>query len=83
MKRELLRTEIARGIKQGFGVDREKGIIHGFAVMTKGFIKDQRGWEIDEATLDQVAQAGNSMKTGLKSRFGHPMMSSEALGTCL
>lgn len=83
MKRELLRTEIARGIKQGFGVNREKGIIRGFAVMTKGFIKDQRGWEIDDATLDQVAQAGNSMKTGLKSRFGHPMMSSEALGTFL
>ncbi|MBI5147759.1 MAG: hypothetical protein HZA37_01245 [Parcubacteria group bacterium] len=83
MKRELLRTEIARGIKQGFGVDREKGVIRGFAVMTKGFIKDQRGWEIDDATLDQVAQAGNSLKTGLKSRFGHPMMSSEALGTFL
>jgi hypothetical protein len=83
MKRELLRTEIARGIKQGFGVDREKGIIRGFAVMSKGFIKDQRGWEIDDATLDQVVLAGNNLKTGLKSRFGHPMMSSEALGTFL
>ncbi len=83
MKRELLRTEIARGIKQGFGVDREKGIIHGFAVMTKGFVKDQRGWEIDETTLLQVVESGNSFKTGLKSRFGHPMMSSEALGTFL
>lgn len=83
MKRELLRTEIARGIKKGFGVDREKGIIRGFAVMTRGFIKDQRGWEIDETTLNQVVEAGNSFKTGLKSRFGHPMMSSEALGTFL
>lgn len=83
MKRELLRTEIARGIKQGFGVDREKGIIRGFAVMTRGFIKDQRGWEIDETTLSQVVESGNSLKTGLKSRFGHPMMSSEALGTFL
>lgn len=83
MKRELLRTEIARGIKQGLRLDREKGIIRGFAVMTKGFIKDQRGWEVDEATLDQVVQVGNGVKPGLKSRFGHPMMSSEALGTFL
>lgn len=83
MKRELLRTEIARGIKQGFGVDREKGIIRGFAVMTKGFIKDQRGWEVDETTLSQVVAAGNGLTVGLKSRFGHPMMSSEALGTFL
>src|SRR3989338_3036975 len=83
MKRELLRTEIARGIKQGFGVDREKGVIRGFAVMTKGFVNDARGWEIDETTLDQVIQAGNHLTIGLKSRFGHPMMSSEALGTFL
>jgi hypothetical protein len=83
MKRELLRTEIARGIKQGFGVDREKGVIRGFAVMTKGFVNDARGWEIDEITLDQVIQAGNHLTIGLKSRFGHPMMSSEALGTFL
>jgi len=83
MKRELLRTEIARGIKKGFGVDREKSIIHGFAVMSKGFVKDQRGWEIDDTTLDQIVRAGNSMNAGLKSRFGHPMMSSEALGTFL
>ena len=83
MKRELLRTEIARGIKKGFGVDREKRIIRGFAVMSKGFVKDQRGWEIDDATLDQIVRAGNSMNAGLKSRFGHPMMSSEALGTFL
>jgi hypothetical protein len=83
MSRELLRTDIARGIKQGFGVDREKGIIRGFAVMTKGFVKDKRGWEIDDATLEQVVESGNGLKAGLKSRFGHPMMSSEALGTFL
>lgn len=83
MTRELLRTGIARGIKKGFGVDREKGVIRGFAVMSKGFVKDARGWEIDDQTLEQVAENGNSMKNGLKSRFGHPMMSSEALGTFL
>lgn len=83
MRREFLRTDIARGLKKGLGIDREKGIIRGFAVMTKGFVKDVRGWEIDETTLEQVTLAGNVAQNGLKSRFGHPMMSSEALGTFL
>ncbi len=40
-----------------------------------------RGWEIDETTLSQIVDAGNKVQLGLKSRFGHPNMSSTALGT--
>lgn len=81
--RQLFRTDTVRGIKEGkTGVDRENGIIHGFAVISKG---DARGHnqEIDDITLQQAVELGNKAKVGLKSRFGHPNMSSEALGTYL
>ncbi|MCK5161651.1 MAG: zinc ribbon domain-containing protein [Candidatus Aureabacteria bacterium] len=85
------RLEVTRGIKEGAnGVDRQyedknsKGIIKGFAVMSKGNVKDMRGWVIDDKTLDQIVSAGKAhKKLGLKSRFGHPNMSDTALGTFL
>lgn len=84
------RLEINRGIKSGkSGIDREfedekyHGVIHGVAVMTKGNVKDMRAWEIDDTTLDQIVACGNKGSMGLKSRFGHPNMSSSALGTFL
>lgn len=84
MNKELFRTDITRGIAEGQnGVDREHGIIRGFAVMTKGNVKDCRGWEIDDETLEGISAAGNKVKIGQKSRFGHPNMSSTALGTFL
>jgi len=83
-----LRASIARGIQNGkSGVfkdekhDHGMGIVRGIAIMRKGFVKDERGWEIDNVTLDQVVELGNSLRMGLKSRFGHPNMSSTALGT--
>lgn len=90
-KNALKRLEISRGIKDGkAGVDRAyedaqyHGVIRGVAVMTKGNVKDFRGWEIDDTTLMQIVEAGNQhSKLGLKSRFGHPNMSSTALGTFL
>lgn len=85
------RLEISRGIKDGAaGVDRNyedkqfQGVIRGFAVMTKGNVKDYRAWQIDDKTIDQVVSSGKKhSKLGLKSRFGHPNMSSTALGTFL
>jgi hypothetical protein len=85
------RFSIARGIEKGAkGVDRGlkhdkgKGAIFGYAVLTKGKLKDDiRQWEMDDLSLDQTVELGNQSKQGLKSRFGHPNMSSEALGTFL
>ncbi len=85
------RLEVTRGIKDGkAGIDRNheddkyRGVIRGFAVMTKGNVKDSRNWEIDDKTLEQIVKAGNQhKKMGLKSRFGHPNMSATALGTFL
>lgn len=88
IKNTQRRLETAFGIKEGkSGIDRAyeddkyKGVIRGFAVMTQGQVKDMRGWEIDETTLSQIVEAGNKSQLGLKSRFGHPNMSSTALGT--
>ncbi len=91
-ERKLLRADIARGINsQDKGVDRNfkhdkgKGVIFGYAVITKGRLNDQdfRDWEMDDISLDQVIELGNQSKIGTKSRFGHPNMSTEALGTFL
>jgi hypothetical protein len=88
IKNAQRRLETAFGIKEGkSGIDRAyeddkyKGVIRGFAVMTQGNVKDMRGWEIDGITLSQIVEAGNKSQLGLKSRFGHPNMSSTALGT--
>jgi len=83
MSEKFLRSGISRGLSENGKVDREKNVIFGYAVMTKGFVKDMRGWEIDDDTLDQIVQAGNSLKMGVKARFGHPNMSSTAFGTLL
>ena len=85
------RLDINYGIKGGkTGIDRVfqdgkfHGVIHAVAVMTAGNVKDSRGWEIDQITLDQSVAAGNAHDNlGLKSRFGHPNMSGNALGTFL
>ena len=81
------RLEKAFGIKEGkSGIDRSyeddyyKGVIKGFAVITKGFVKDDRGWEIDDVTLEQTVAAGNRITGGLKSRFGHPNLCETAFG---
>jgi hypothetical protein len=88
----LFRSEISRGIEKGaqgvdrnFKHDRGKGAIFGYAVITKGRLNDQdiRNQENDEISLQQVIDLGNASKMGIKSRFGHPNMSGEALGTFL
>ncbi|MEI8350087.1 MAG: hypothetical protein WCI77_08025 [Candidatus Omnitrophota bacterium] len=92
MDKELFRANIAKGIEKGkLGIDRDavhdrgKGIIFGYAVVTKGKLNDGdiRDWELDEKSLDQVIELSSNAEIGVKSRFGHPNMSSEALGTFL
>lgn len=76
----LFRADIARG--GDVRVIKEREIIAGFAVVTKGMTHDERG-EFDDSALEAVVELGNNVKTGIKSRFGHPNMSSTALGTFL
>lgn len=81
--KNTFRADVARGILEGKGgIDKETGIISGFAVITKGEARGH-GLEIDETTLDQAVQLGSKSSIGLKSRFGHPNMSNSAVGTFL
>ena len=91
-KRECFRSKIIRGIEKGsLGIDRNikhdrgKGAIFGYAVIAKGPLNagDSRNWEMDDISLEQVVEFGNAAKLGLKSRFGHPGMCTESLGTFL
>jgi hypothetical protein len=63
-------------------VNRKKGIIEGVSVNSKGEAKGH-GVFLDDEFIDNVVLQGNEKKQGLKVRFGHPNMSSTALGTFL
>jgi len=78
--KELFRADIVRG--GDVRVIREREVISGFAVVTKGVTHDERG-EFDDSALDSIVELGNRSNLGIKSRFGHPNMSSTALGTFL
>lgn len=79
-KNTFFRTDVLRSAE--VQVDRDAGIIRGFAVVSKGVTHDQRG-EFDDAALDTIVSFGSKSGIGIKSRFGHPNMSSTALGTFL
>lgn len=63
-------------------VDLENDVIFGAKVISIG-MAEGHGVEIDKRTLEQVADLGNKIKGGVKSRFGHPNASSTSLGTFL
>ena len=63
-------------------VDREQGIIHGAYVNTEGEALGH-GVKLDSEFVSNVVRMGNEKKQGVKVRFGHPNMSSTALGTFL
>jgi len=79
---ELLRADVARGILFDANGPGDPDILKGVAVITKGEARGH-GLEIDDTALEQVVVLGNSRKTGVKARFGHPGMSTESMGTFL
>ncbi|MCZ6655566.1 MAG: hypothetical protein O7D91_21365 [Planctomycetota bacterium] len=72
-----------RGQSDLLDVDREKNIIRGAAILQLGDVNDDRPWFADDQTLQQVVDAGNAAKNGLKARFTHPNMSGDGLGKFL
>lgn len=79
------RGSLSRGIELREGqpaVDRDKGIIYGYSVITKGPALGH-DMEIDDTTLEQVVSFGNKAKAGIKSRFDHPNASNTSMGTFL
>jgi hypothetical protein len=75
-----LRAAPSRGISGN--VDRENGIIYGLSVVTAG---EARGHcvHLDTEFVENTVKLGNKAGKGIKSRFGHPNMSSSAVGTLL
>jgi hypothetical protein len=63
-------------------IDRELGIIHGVTIAQIGPAKGHGGF-IDRTFLLQIVDNAASKTAGIKARFGHPNMCSQALGTYL
>lgn len=78
---KLTRTNFVFGFRP-MKVDSEKGIIEGVSAITAGEALGH-GFHVDAEFLDNVSSQGNALKTGCKVRFGHPAMSSSAMGTFL
>lgn len=70
-----------KGLKAS-GVDREKRVVNGYAVITRGEALGHGVW-IDSDMLDQVVEQGNAAPKGVKSRFTHPGLCSDGLGKYL
>ena len=68
------------GIRLGT-VDMEKEVLHGVQITLEGEAKGH-GVHLDREFCQAVAAAGNATgDVGLKVRYGHPAMCSDALGT--
>ena len=63
-------------------IDRELGIIQGVTIARIGPAKGHGGF-IDRTFLLQIVDNAASKSAGIKARFGHPNMCSQALGTYL
>lgn len=64
------------------GVDREANVLRGYVVAQAGPFKDRRG-EFNQDGLSDIASMINREAKGLKSRFTHPGLSSDGLGSYL
>lgn len=65
------------------GVDREQKVLRGYIVAELGPFKTPGRGEFDLDGLKKIVELGNEKAIGLKSRFAHPGLSSDALGTHL
>jgi len=63
-------------------IDRELGIIQGVTIARVGPAKGHNGF-VDRTFLLQIVDNAASKPAGIKARFGHPNMCSQALGTYL
>ena len=62
-------------------IDKENEILHDVQITLEGEAKGHGVW-LDRAFCEDVAKAGNATgDVGLKVRYGHPAMCSDAIGT--
>lgn len=63
-------------------IDEEKGLLSSVQICLEGEAKGH-GVFLPPEFIDGLAEQGNAYKLGMKVRFGHPGMCSDALGTYL
>lgn len=80
LKTKFLRSNSVK--QENLNVDKESGLIKNIAIITEGPALGH-GFHIDREFVEETVRQGNAKPKGLKSRFGHPNMSSTALGTFL
>lgn len=68
--------------QQNLNVDTANGVIKDVAICTVGEAEGH-GVHLDQSFIEDVVKLGNEYSQGLKTRFGHPSLSKEALGTYL
>ena len=79
---ELLRSDVALSDDQ-VGVDRQKGVIKGYVVAQQGRFKTKGRGQFTLDSLQKLVTLGNAAPNGVRSRFGHPNQSDDALGKYL
>lgn len=76
-----LRTEFTITPKLESHVNEEEGVIHGVVMCQVGEAKGHDVW-IEQEFIDNLAKLGAATgDEGVKSLFGHPSMSADAVGT--
>ena len=78
----FFQTEPSRGIRSKQGVDRKRNVIYGPSVATRGPVPSH-GVEFDAKSLSMLSVLGNRATGGIKSRFAHPSMLRDGLGSFL
>lgn len=78
---------MAAGTSEASPIDRDggdygAGLIRGAAVISRGEALGHDFW-VDSSMLDQVVAAINGFSRGSKSRFAHPSLSGDGMGTFL
>ena len=80
-KPHLYRFTGPKGLEFG-SIDRDEKTIRNFSVIMRGEALGHDVW-IDETFLRQAVREGNAKENGIKTRFTHPGLSGDGLGTLL
>lgn len=81
MSKKWQKTSFEAATRQS-KIDRENGIIHDVVMCQVGEAKGH-GVQMEQEFIDELVKLANKQNHGVKARFGHPTMSTEALGTGL
>jgi hypothetical protein len=65
------------------GVDRENKVVRGYVVAELGYFKSEGRGQFDQESLAKIVSLYGEKPAGIKSRFTHPSLSSDGLGSFL